>query len=41
MQHTKAITYINYRMTLMDLNNVHMSEGEWTPAAYQQALRRA
>jgi len=42
VNYTKAITYINYRKgTLLDMNNVHLAEGQWTPRAYQEALRRA
>ncbi|MCA9094235.1 MAG: TolC family protein [Planctomycetaceae bacterium] len=42
VNYTKAISYINYRKgTLLDMNNVHLAEGQWTPRAYQEALRRA
>lgn len=42
INYTKAISYINYRKgTLLDMNNIHLAEGQWTPRAYQEALRRA
>lgn len=42
VNYTKAISYISYRKgTLLDMNNIHLAEGQWTPQAYQEALRRA
>lgn len=42
VNYTKSIAHINYRKgTLLELNNVHLSEGEWSPEAYQDALRQA
>jgi outer membrane protein TolC len=42
IEYQKAITDLHYRKgTLLELNNVHLAEGTWTPDAYQDALRRA
>lgn len=42
VNYTKSISYISYRKgTLLDMNNIHLAEGQWTPQAYQEALRRA
>ncbi|WP_299461790.1 TolC family protein, partial [uncultured Gimesia sp.] len=30
-----------WKGTLLKHNNIHLMEGEWSPAAYQQAIRRA
>ncbi|MBM82905.1 MAG: transporter [Planctomycetaceae bacterium] len=40
--YNKAINELNYRMgMLLEHNNVDLAEGEWTDAAYHQAIRRA
>ncbi len=42
VEYQKAITDLNYRKgTLLELNNVHLTEGTWTADAYADALRRA
>jgi outer membrane protein TolC len=42
VEYQKAITDLHYRKgTLLELNNVHLAEGTWTPDAYADALRRA
>lgn len=42
IEYNKAINDLHYRKgTLLDINNVHLSEGAWTPDAYKDALRRA
>lgn len=42
VEYQKAITDLNFRKgTLLELNNVHLAEGTWTPDAYADALRRA
>ncbi|MGQ0637006.1 MAG: TolC family protein [Planctomycetaceae bacterium] len=42
IEYNKAITDLHYRKgTLLDVNNVHLQEGAWTPDAYKDALRRA
>ncbi len=42
VEYQKAITDLNYRKgTLLELNNVHLTEGMWTQDAYADALRRA
>lgn len=41
-QYNKAIAELQYRKgTLLEYNAVHLAEGQWTPKAYEQALRRA
>ncbi len=41
-EYQKAITDLHFRKgTLLELNNVHLQEGMWTPDAYNDALRRA
>ncbi len=41
-EYSKAIADIHYRKgTLLEHNNVHLSEGLWEPEAYDDALRRA
>jgi outer membrane protein TolC len=40
--YNKAIADLNYRKgTLLEYNNIFLAEDDWTPAAYQNALRRA
>jgi outer membrane protein TolC len=42
IQYNQSIVEVYYRKgTLLDYDNVHLSEGGWTPEAYQDALRRA
>ena len=42
LAYNKSITDLQYRKgTLLEYNGVQLAEGEWEPAAYQQALRRA
>ena len=42
IEYQKAITDLNYRKgTLLEMNNVHLAEGAWTPEAYDDAVRRA
>jgi outer membrane protein TolC len=42
IQYNKSITDIHYRKgSLLEFNNVHLSEGEWSPNAYNDALRRS
>jgi outer membrane protein TolC len=42
IEYQKAITDLHFRKgTLLELNNVHLQEGMWTPEAYADALRRA
>jgi hypothetical protein len=41
-EYNKAINDLHFRKgTLLEVNNVHLSEGAWTPDAYKDALRRA
>ncbi len=40
--YNKAIAQLHYRKgTLLDYDNVYLAEGEWTPEAYEESLRRA
>lgn len=40
--YNQAIAEMQYRKgTLLEYNSVHLTEGQWTPKAYEQALRRA
>ena len=42
IRYNNAITEIHFRKgTLLDHNNVHLQEGLWSPAAYDDAIRRA
>lgn len=42
IEYNKAINDLHYRKgTLLELNNVHLSEASWTPEAYKDAIRRA
>ena len=42
VEYQKALTDLHFRKgTLLELNNVHLAEGMWTPEAYNDALRRA
>src|SRR5579863_4830326 len=42
IEYQKALTDLHFRKgTLLELNNIHLAEGTWTPAAYDDALRRA
>ncbi len=42
VNYNKAIIELHQRRgTVLDVNNVSLAEGEWTPAAQQEALRRA
>jgi hypothetical protein len=42
VRYNQAITDLHFRKgTLLENNNVHLSEGLWTPEAYKDALRRA
>jgi outer membrane protein TolC len=42
INYNKAVTDIHYRKgTLLEFNNIHLLEGEWSPSAYDDALRRA
>jgi len=42
IEYQKALTDLHFRKgTLLELNNVHLAEGTWTPEAYDNALRRA
>lgn len=42
IEYNKAINDLHYRKgTLLEINNIHLQEGAWTPEAYKDALRRA
>lgn len=42
VKYNQALTDLRARKgSLLDDNNIHMAEGGWTPAAYDEALRRA
>lgn len=42
IEYNKSLTDLNFRKgALLEIDNVHLSEGPWTPAAYKDALRRA
>jgi hypothetical protein len=42
VEYNKAITEVHYRKgTLLEINNIHLAEGTWTPEAYREAIRRA
>lgn len=42
VKYNQALTDLRVRKgSLLDDNNIHMAEGGWTPAAYDEALRRA
>jgi outer membrane protein TolC len=42
VEYQKAITDLHFRKgTLLELDNVHLSESTWTPEAYADAFRRA
>lgn len=42
IRYNQAVTDIHFRKgTLLEFNNVHLAEGEWSPSAYDDALRRA
>ena len=42
VEYQKALTDLHFRKgTLLELDNVHLAEGTWTPEAYNDALRRA
>ncbi|MCA9040141.1 MAG: TolC family protein [Planctomycetaceae bacterium] len=42
VEYNLSLLDLQYRKgTVLDYNNVYLSEGNWTPAAYQQAVRRA
>jgi len=42
VEYTKTIAFINQRKgTLLEMNNIHVAESQWSPEAYRQALRRA
>jgi outer membrane protein TolC len=42
VEYQKSITDLHFRKgTLLELNNVHLTESTWTPEAYQDAFRRA
>jgi len=42
VRYNQAITDVHFRKgTLLENNNVHLSEGLWTPEAYKDALRKA
>jgi outer membrane protein TolC len=42
INYNKAVTDVHYRKgTLLEFNNIHLVEGEWSPSAYDDALRRA
>lgn len=42
IEYNKAICEIQYRKgTLLENNNIHLTERSWTPEAYHDALRRA
>lgn len=42
IEYQKTITDLNFRKgTLLEMNNVHLAEGTWTPDAYHDALRHA
>jgi outer membrane protein TolC len=42
VEFNKAISDLHFRKgTLLEINNVHLAEGAWTPEAYKDALRRA
>jgi outer membrane protein TolC len=42
VEFNKAISDLHFRKgTLLEVNNVHLAEGAWTPEAYKDALRRA
>lgn len=42
VRYQQAMTDIHFRKgTLLENNNVHLSEGMWQPEAYKEALRRA
>jgi hypothetical protein len=41
-EYNKVIAFLNHRKgTLLDNYNVHIAEGQWSPEAYREALRRA
>jgi outer membrane protein TolC len=42
IEYNKALTDLHFRKgTLLEVNNVHLAEGMWTPEAYKDAIRRA
>ncbi len=42
VKYNQALTDLRVRKgTLLEENNIHLAEGGWTPAAYDEALRRA
>jgi hypothetical protein len=42
IEYNKSIADLHFRKgTLLEVNNVHIAEGAWTPEAYKDALRRA
>lgn len=42
IEYNKALTDLHFRKgTLLEVNNVHLAEGNWTPDAYKDAIRRA
>lgn len=42
IQYNQAITNLEFRKgTLLEYNHIYLAENEWTPDAYQNALRRA
>lgn len=42
VRYNQAITDLHFRKgTLLEQNNIQLAEGEWTPLAYREALRRA
>jgi len=42
VEYNKAISSYHFATgQLLEYNNVHLSEGEWEPAAYEESLRRA
>lgn len=42
IEYTKCVAYVNYsKGSLLELNNIYISEGSWSPKAYEDALSRA
>jgi outer membrane protein TolC len=42
VEYNKSVAEIHYRKgTLLENNNIHLTEGSWTPEAYKDAVRRA
>ncbi len=42
VRYNQAITNLHYRKgTLLEYDNIYLAEGDWSPEAYRQALRRA